>query len=82
MDFSSVTTLIGSYGFPIVACIVMAWYVKYSTDKNQEQISEIETKHATEMSEIKTSLDNNTLAIQRLCDFLSLVHGGESNADD
>lgn len=79
MDISSVTTLIGSYGFPVVACCVMAWYVKYSSDKNSQQIADIETKHATEMTEIKTSLDNNTLAIQRLCDFLSMSQKGKEN---
>lgn len=27
MDVTTVTTLIGSFGFPIVACIAMAWYI-------------------------------------------------------
>ena len=28
--------LLGSYCFPIVACLGMGWYVKYITDKNME----------------------------------------------
>lgn len=27
MDVNAITTFIGSFGFPIVACIAMAWYV-------------------------------------------------------
>lgn len=27
MDYQSITTLIGSFGFPIFMCIVMAWYI-------------------------------------------------------
>ena len=29
-----IATLLGSYAFPVVACLGMAWYVKYITDKN------------------------------------------------
>lgn len=27
MDYQSVTTLIGSFGFPIFMCLAMAWYI-------------------------------------------------------
>lgn len=27
MEYSEVTTLIGSFGFPIVMCLLMAWYI-------------------------------------------------------
>ena len=27
MDYQTVTTLIGSFGFPIVMCLLMAWYI-------------------------------------------------------
>ena len=48
----------------------MAWYVKYITDKNREEINRINEKHDTEMKEITTAINNNTLALQRLCDKL------------
>lgn len=62
-----VLTLIGSYGFPIVACCAMAWYVKYTTDKNHAEIEKINEQHRHEMSEVTTALNNNTLAIEKLC---------------
>lgn len=66
--------LISSVAFPIVACIGMAFYVKYITDKNREDTKELNKQHTDEMlifkSEIKQALDNNTIALQKLCDKL------------
>jgi len=82
MDFYQ---LLGSYCFPIVACIVMAWYVKHMTDANREDTKELNRQHTEEMTsfrdEIKTALNNNTLALNRLCDKLEneKSKGGELN---
>lgn len=73
MEASTVLQLIGSYGFPIVACIAMGWYVKYITDKNREEIAKMREQHKEEMANVTTALNNNTIAIQRLCDKLGEV---------
>lgn len=74
-----IATLIGSYAFPIVACIAMAWYVKDTSDKNREETKELNKQHSEEMlsfkDEIKTALNNNTLALTKLCERL----GGDDN---
>lgn len=70
MDATTITTLIGSFGFPIVACMVMAWYVKYQMDENNKQIKEMTEEHKKEMTEVTTALNNNTIAIQKLCERL------------
>lgn len=70
MDIPSIISAITTVGFPIVMCGAMAYYVKYITDKNREQIENINEKHATEINEITTAINNNTLALQRLCDKL------------
>lgn len=61
---------IGQYAFPIVACVVMGWYVKYIQDNYRKDISEISARHKEEMDKVTTALNNNTLAIQRLTDFI------------
>lgn len=66
----AVLSAISQVGFPIVCVIAMAWYVKYITDENREEINRINEKHDTEMKEITTAINNNTLALQRLCDKL------------
>lgn len=68
MDVNSLTTLIGSVGFPIVACIAMGWYVKYQMDKYDKQIKDMSDEHRNEMKEVTTALNNNTMAIEKLCE--------------
>lgn len=69
-----IETLLGSYCFPIVACIVMAIYVKDITNSNREDTKELNKKHTEEMNafknEIKEALNNNTIALTKLCDKL------------
>jgi len=70
MDASTIIALIGSVGFPIVACWAMAYYVKYMTDKNRDQVEAIMNQHQEEMKDVTTAVNNNTLALQRLSDFI------------
>lgn len=61
---------IGQYAFPIVACVVMGWYVKYIQDNYRKDISDISARHKEEMDKVTQALNNNTLAIQRLTDYI------------
>lgn len=70
MDVASLTSLIGSIGFPIVACLGLAWYVKYQTDTNNESVRLMTEEHKKEMNEVTTALNNNTIAITKLCERL------------
>ena len=67
-------TLLGSYAFPVVACIFMAIYVKYITDNNREDTKQLNEQHTKEMisfkDEIKEALNNNTIALTKLCEKL------------
>ena len=72
MDAAMIVQLIGSVGFPIACCIAMGYYVHEETNKQREQISEIEKRHSDEMSSITEALNNNTLALQKLTDRLDM----------
>ena len=65
-----VLTLIGQYAFPIVACLAMGWYVKYIQDNYRADIAELNTRHKEEMDNITQAINNNTLAIQKLTDYI------------
>ena len=65
-----ILTLIGQYAFPIVACVAMAWYVKDQSDKNREELKELREDHTKEVKELANAVNNNTLVIQRLVDFM------------
>ena len=70
MDANGIITMITTVGFPIVACGGMAWYVKYITDRNRDDLKEERTMHEAEMSKVTEALNNNTLAIQKLTDYI------------
>ena len=61
---------IGQYAFPIVMCIVMAWYVKYREDRHSEELKETSDPHKSEMDKMTEALNNNTLALQHLVDYI------------
>ena len=78
MDTQGIITLIQSVGLPIVMCGLMAWYVKYITDKNREQITAEREAHKEEMNEVVKAINNNTVVIERL--IAKLDAGGEKVA--
>lgn len=71
-----IATLLGSYAFPIIACIAMAWYVKYITDKNSEETTKLNEQHTQVMlaykDEIKDAINNNTIVMERLCSTMEM----------
>lgn len=82
MDVSTITSLVSSLGFPIVMCVVMAYYIKYRDDKNRDEITSLNDKymglitdlnerHKEETESLKQSIDNNTTAIQELSNYIS-----------
>lgn len=70
MDFNVLVTAIGSLGFPIIACLCLGWYVKYQTDNNNKTVGEMQKEHKEEIKKVTEALQNNTIALQKLCDKL------------
>ncbi len=74
MDFPTIITAISTVGFPVICCVGMGWYVKYSTDRQREDTKELNAQHSAEMmafkDEIKDALNNNTVALTKLCEKL------------
>lgn len=68
MNVNDIITLVSSLGFPIVACICLGWYVKYQTDNNNKEVAEMRKEHNDEINKVTDALNNNTLALQKLCD--------------
>lgn len=67
---SDVMTMITTVGFPIVACLFMGWYVKYQTDNYRSEVKDMQKEHKDEINKVTEALQNNTLALQKLCDKL------------
>lgn len=56
---NAIGQFISSYGFPIVACCVMFWYM----NKERED-------HKKEVAEMTQAINNNTTVLERLMDKL------------
>lgn len=78
---NDVVQIISTVGFPIVACIAMALFFKYMVDRSYEErtqlnaqhredIMKLTEQHKEEMKTLVEALNNNTLAVQKLCDKL------------
>lgn len=69
-NINIVLQAVTTVGFPIVCCGAMGWYVKYISDKNSEEVNKLNEQHNEEMKQVTQALNNNTLALQKLCDKL------------
>lgn len=74
MDMNVILQAITTVGFPVVMCGAMAYYVKYITDKNREEVSKLNEQHKQEILDVVKAIDNNTVALTKLCEKL----GGDS----
>lgn len=72
MNLEVVGALITSVGFPIVACIFMAWYVNSQTKAYRDDVKDLQRKYEEDIKSVTEALNNNTLAIQRLVDKLDI----------
>lgn len=63
-----VMTVINTLGLPTVVAVASMWYVKYRDDKNDVRVDKLNEAHKKEMEDITEALNNNTLALQRICD--------------
>ena len=70
MDIQILIQAVTQVGFPIVCCGAMMWYVKYTTDKNREEVDKLNEQHRQEMAGMTTALNNNTVVLTRLCEIL------------
>lgn len=79
MDFGQILQAIATIGFPIVACIGIAWFfnrvnenyrqdIKELSKSHQEETKTITEKLSEEIKALNESIQNNTLVIQKLID--------------
>lgn len=68
MDISQILEIIGTVGFPIAAAIGLSWYVVTSNKDNNARIDKLQEDHKMEIAKFTEALNNNTMALQKLCD--------------
>lgn len=70
MDITAVMQAISSLGFPIVACIAIAWYFNKVNENYRSDIKEINQQNKEQLEKLTEAIANNTVAVARLVDKL------------
>ena len=65
---NDVVQIVSNLGFPIAMCLGACFFINYLFDTFTKQQEEMRKEHREEVSKLQTSLDNNTLALQKLID--------------
>lgn len=67
MDWAN---LLNNYAFPFVACVTMAWYVYDRGEKERQDRNENQERHKSEVDNLATVINNNTIVMTKLVDRL------------
>lgn len=59
-------TILGNYVFPIVACCVMAYFVKYMYDQTNSRVDKLNDQHKNEVDTLSEVIKNNTVALEKM----------------
>lgn len=59
-------TILGNYVFPIVACCVMAYFVKYMYDQTNARVDKLNDQHKNEVDTLSEVIKNNTVALEKM----------------
>ena len=73
---NDIVQIISAVGFPIVAAVGCAYFVKWQYEQNQKQIEEMRKEHKEEVNNMTKAIDNNTLVIQKLVDSMDDLKKG------
>lgn len=75
MDINAISTLLSTFAFPVVACVAMGWFVKYQMDTDKAEMAKLRDEHSAEMEKVTSALNNNTVALEKLCVMISEREG-------
>lgn len=70
MDLTTIMSAISSLGFPIVACIAIAWYFNKVNENYRNDIKEINNQNREQLDKLTEAISNNTVAVARLVEKL------------
>lgn len=59
-------TILGNYVFPIVACCVMAYFVKYMYDQTNSRVDKLNEQHKNEVGTLSEVIKNNTVVLEKM----------------
>lgn len=70
MDIGTISSIIGTLGFPIACVIGMGWYMVKRDKDHKEEVEDILSKYEKNSADITTALNNNTVVLERILEHL------------
>lgn len=66
MDVAAITSLVGTLGFPIVACVFMAIFIWKMIKQNQDYQNKLEEKQTGAIEKMSEALTTNTQKLSEI----------------
>ena len=63
---NDIVQISSAVGFPIVAAVGCAYFVKWQYEQNNKQLESMRQEHKEEVANMTKAIENNTLALTRL----------------
>lgn len=70
VDVGTISTLIGSVGFPVALCIGVLWYLVKLQQSHKEELNELAKSHKSEMDSMTEAIQNNTVVLQQILEHM------------
>ena len=78
--YNEILQAISTVGFPIAMSVAMGIFIKNLIDSHKEQIKEMTSSHKEESDTMREAIANNTMAIQKLTDYIMLKEGDHAGS--
>ena len=72
--YQDIITAITTVGFPIVACGAMGWFMVTFVREMNSRIDKLNEQHKEESDKMVEAINNNTVAITKLCEKMESGH--------
>lgn len=76
---NEIAQIVSTVGFPIAMCIIMGFFIKYTTDTHREDLRLQQENHKETATRLANSLDENTAVLEELSGKISAM---ESDKDE
>lgn len=77
MDVEQILQIISNVGFPIAVCLICFFAIYKLEMQHRDDIMKFHTEHMQESSEMRSTINNNTMVMQKLIDKIEIKIGSE-----
>ncbi len=73
MDWNLLMQFLNTLGVPVVGMVAMGWFCYNYIHESNERYDKLTESHKSEVDSLRTTLEQNTLAITKLVDTIEVL---------